>query len=121
MAWIKPMEPVRRTRVEEEKGYWAQVKFDGVRLMAASRGGRVILYNRKGRDRTAHYPELQGMKEMAQDFYLDGELIAPDGSGRPDFPTQRRTRPVVLHRQRGLRAGSLRRRCGDPGIPASVA
>ncbi len=86
VAWIKPMEPVRRTRVEE-KGYWAQVKFDGVRLMAASREGRVILYNRKGCDRTAHYPELQSMKEIAQEFYLDGELIAPDGSGRPDFPT----------------------------------
>ncbi|MBX6395836.1 MAG: hypothetical protein IRY98_09030, partial [Alicyclobacillaceae bacterium] len=49
--------------------------------------GALILYNRRGRDRTAHYPELAALFQDvgAEDFLLDGELVAPDPEGRPDF------------------------------------
>ncbi|MDI3256280.1 MAG: hypothetical protein QJR01_00890 [Kyrpidia sp.] len=86
MGWVKPMEPVRGPLVGEE-GYWVQLKFDGVRLMAEGQPSKVALYNRRGQERTSHYPELQNLKDVLQrhDFLLDGELIAPDAHGRPDF------------------------------------
>ncbi|MBX6396471.1 MAG: hypothetical protein IRY98_12385, partial [Alicyclobacillaceae bacterium] len=57
---IKPMEPVPVAPFRDE-AFWFQMKFDGIRLLADGKAGALILYNRRGRDRTAHYPELAAL------------------------------------------------------------
>lgn len=64
---------------------WAhEVKWDGVRSLVAVEGGSVRLTSRNGNDITGGYPELSGLSTPVPAL-LDGEIVAFDGSGRPDF------------------------------------
>jgi bifunctional non-homologous end joining protein LigD len=71
-----------------EDGRWAyEVKWDGVRALVWVEGGQVRLESRNGRDITAQYPELSalGRRLGARPALLDGEIVALDAEGRPDF------------------------------------
>ncbi|MCZ2839502.1 non-homologous end-joining DNA ligase [Modestobacter sp. VKM Ac-2985] len=64
-----------------------EFKWDGVRALAHARGGRLRLRARSGNDVTATYPELGALPAVlaAHDAVLDGEVVAMDAQGRPDF------------------------------------
>ena len=66
---------------------WAtEMKWDGVRVIAYRRGPDVRLVSRNDRDVTASYPEAQALADaVRQDVVLDGEIVAMDDAGRPDF------------------------------------
>ena len=69
-----------------EDGRWAyEVKWDGVRVLAAVEGGRTALRSRVGNDVTGAYPELQEDVPAGREVLLDGEVVALDEAGRPDF------------------------------------
>ncbi|HVM27717.1 MAG TPA: non-homologous end-joining DNA ligase [Mycobacteriales bacterium] len=62
-----------------------EVKWDGVRVLAAAEHGRLRLTSRNGNDVTAAYPELAGLAaQLDTAALLDGEVVAFSG-GRPDF------------------------------------
>ena len=69
------------------RGWVFEIKYDGVRVVAERRGEDVRMLGRSGEDITARYPEiaagLRGL--MADSFVLDGEIVAYDASGRPNF------------------------------------
>ncbi|MCW2620800.1 MAG: ligase [Frankiales bacterium] len=68
-----------------EDGRWAyEVKWDGVRVLAAVEGERVTLHSRAGNPVTASYPELAALRSPVP-VLLDGEVVAFDEAGRPDF------------------------------------
>jgi bifunctional non-homologous end joining protein LigD len=64
-----------------------EFKWDGVRALAHVRGGRLALRARSGNDVTDAYPELARLPAAlaGHDAVLDGEVVAFDGAGRPDF------------------------------------
>lgn len=64
-----------------------EIKYDGVRVLAARRGERVTLYGRSGQDTTSRYPEVvRALRALPVDrFVIDGEIVALDDSGRPSF------------------------------------
>ncbi|HEX5659481.1 MAG TPA: DNA ligase D [Polyangiales bacterium] len=64
-----------------------ELKLDGVRILAEKRDGEVALYYRKGRSATASYPELvRTLRALPNEhLVLDGEVVAYDANGRPDF------------------------------------
>lgn len=70
-----------------ERAAWAyEMKWDGVRALATVRGGRVRLRSRTGNDLTATFPELAELADAVdRDAVLDGEIVALDSAGRPDF------------------------------------
>lgn len=71
-----------------DDGRWSYaVKWDGVRALVAVEGGRVTLTSRTGNDITGAYPELRGLGLVlgSTPALLDGEVVAFDPSGRPDF------------------------------------
>ena len=66
-----------------DDGRWAvEVKWDGVRALAAVQHGRLTLRSRNGNDITAAYPELVSPPCTA---LLDGEIVALGPDGNPDF------------------------------------
>lgn len=68
-----------------EDGRWAyEVKWDGVRALVAVDGDRVALRSRNDNDVTGAYPELAAVR-CGQPALLDGEVVAFDEHGRPDF------------------------------------
>ena len=70
---------------------WAyEMKWDGVRIIAAIESGDIRLRSRTGKDVTATYPELADLtKALRTDatgrVVLDGEVVALNAVGRPDF------------------------------------
>jgi len=64
-----------------------EFKWDGVRALAHVRSGRLRLRARSGNDVTASYPELGRLPAAlaGHDAVLDGEVVAMDARGRPDF------------------------------------
>ncbi|MCZ2826509.1 MULTISPECIES: non-homologous end-joining DNA ligase [unclassified Modestobacter] len=64
-----------------------EFKWDGVRALAHVRSGRVRLRARSGNDVTASYPELGPLPDAlaGHDAVVDGEVVALDARGRPDF------------------------------------
>ncbi len=84
---IKPMEPRPTDAPFDDPEYFYQIKWDGIRILAFVEKGRVRLQNRKGRDRTAQFPELQQLAGLisSEEALLDGEVVVMEG-GKPSFP-----------------------------------
>lgn len=64
-----------------------ELKLDGVRVLAARDGDRVSLTYRSGRSATESFPELaRALQTLYLDkFVLDGEIVAFNERGRPEF------------------------------------
>lgn len=86
---IAPMLATSGTRadvVHSDTEWVVEMKWDGIRAIATVRDGTVHLASRSGRDITAEYPELADLAERVEgDAVLDGEIVALDARGRPDF------------------------------------
>ena len=81
-----------------------ELKWDGIRVIAAIEGSRVRLLSRSQRDITQQYPEVSEALRSAAPaggIMLDGELIALDQDGRPSFPMVMRR----IHRSAAHGAG----------------
>jgi bifunctional non-homologous end joining protein LigD len=69
---------------------WAfEVKWDGVRAIAHSEPGRLRFFSRNLNEITDRYPELSRLNRALSHHraILDGEIVAFDADGRPDFGT----------------------------------
>jgi bifunctional non-homologous end joining protein LigD len=72
----------------EQDAQWGyEFKWDGVRAVAVVRSGALTLWARSGTDITVRYPELARLPAQlaGHDAVLDGEVVALDAQGRPDF------------------------------------
>jgi bifunctional non-homologous end joining protein LigD len=70
------------------QGRWyVEIKLDGYRLLARCRGTEISLRSRNGLDWTTKLPQIVTAlaRLKLQDTWLDGELIAPDARGQPQF------------------------------------
>jgi bifunctional non-homologous end joining protein LigD len=70
---------------DDRWGY--EFKWDGVRAVAVVRDGALTLWARSGTEITVRYPELARLPAplAGHDAVLDGEVVALDEQGRPDF------------------------------------
>lgn len=69
-----------------EDGWAFEMKWDGIRAIATVAGDSMTLVTRNGNDVTAAYPELIALLDQVDgDAVVDGEIVAFDERGRPDF------------------------------------
>ncbi len=66
-------------------GWVHEVKFDGYRIQARVADGHVELLTRKGLDWSDRFPEIARACGALPDCILDGEIVALDHDGAPDF------------------------------------
>jgi bifunctional non-homologous end joining protein LigD len=65
---------------------WAhEIKFDGYRMQLRVKGGRAVLRTRKGLDWTEKFASIAEAAADLPDSILDGEVVALDAAGQPDF------------------------------------
>ena len=67
-------------------GEWThEVKWDGIRVLADCAGGLVRFRSRNGNDVTPAWPDLATSPQGERDLLVDGEVIALNEDGLPDF------------------------------------
>lgn len=74
-------------RILSRAGWLFELKLDGVRIVADKRGDHVKLFYRKLREATDTYAEIAAAIASISEsrVVLDGEIVAFDEQGRPDF------------------------------------
>src|SRR5262245_24092873 len=65
--------------------YSFEIKWDGVRALAAVEETGWRLWGRERADYTARYPELEVLRRLPAGTLVDGEVVAFDADGRPDL------------------------------------
>src|SRR4051812_46807532 len=80
------------------RGWMFEPKLDGFRCLVCTHGGRFRARSRRGWNMTTLLPELS--EAVPADVQLDGELVALDTDGRPDF---HRLGARMLHGRAGIR------------------
>jgi bifunctional non-homologous end joining protein LigD len=85
----QPVAPMLATpgRPPAGAGWAFEFKWDGVRAVTAVAGSRVRAHSRRGNEITGAYPELADLPELldGRPVLLDGEIVALDAAGQPDF------------------------------------
>lgn len=89
--------------------WWYELKWDGMRLIVTIDEGTVKLTSANGKDATASYPELAGLGAAlgVSSAVLDGEVVAFDDRGRPDFGRLQRRMHVTDPRQAAMKAAEV--------------
>ncbi len=75
--------------VPSGNGWMHEIKFDGYRALVAARGKDVRVYTRSGKDWTDKFgPLVEAVAGLAlPSCLIDGEIVAVDSKGNPDFST----------------------------------
>lgn len=96
-AFVAPMLAELHTRAPVGPEWAFEFKWDGVRALARWDGWRLTLLGRNRTDFTPRYPELDSLDEVLGDrnAILDGEIVALDDQGRPNFERLQRRMHVT--------------------------
>jgi bifunctional non-homologous end joining protein LigD len=88
-AKISHAEPMLATLIEKpfnDPDWLYEVKWDGFRIISHLSKRNVTLRSRKGENYTKKYlPVVEALQKLNIDAILDGELIAIDPTGKPNF------------------------------------
>jgi bifunctional non-homologous end joining protein LigD len=84
---IKPMLALPGELPPSDEGWAYEFKWDGVRAVVYVEGGRVHAFSRNDKDLAETFPELRRIGEFlgSRSAVLDGEIVAFDDQGRPNF------------------------------------
>jgi bifunctional non-homologous end joining protein LigD len=85
-ASMQPMLATLSEGITNDDRYLYEVKWDGYRIAAFVKKGKVRLHSRSGLNYTGRYPNVvKALKELKSDVVLDGEMVVFDENGRPTF------------------------------------
>jgi bifunctional non-homologous end joining protein LigD len=86
-AWIEPMAATLTDKAFRDADWLFEVKWDGYRLEAVVKDGRVRTYTRNGKDGDTYFPKLLVPPTWidAREAVVDGEVIAINEDGLPEF------------------------------------
>jgi bifunctional non-homologous end joining protein LigD len=85
--FVEPMLATPGTAVPPGPEWLIEVKWDGFRTQARVRARQTELRSRGGNDAGGWFPRLRGAADWieADEAVVDGEVVALDETGRPDF------------------------------------
>ncbi|HEY5434998.1 MAG TPA: non-homologous end-joining DNA ligase, partial [Candidatus Limnocylindrales bacterium] len=85
--YLEPMQATLATKPFRDEDWLFEVKWDGYRVEAVVRDGKVEVFTRNGHSAEAYFPRLLAPPTWieAREAIVDGEVVALDEAGRPDF------------------------------------
>ncbi|HYF72496.1 MAG TPA: non-homologous end-joining DNA ligase [Nocardioides sp.] len=102
---MRPMLATHGRHVPTGDGWTHEVKWDGVRALTEVAGGELRMTSRNENAITVAWPELSTSPLGDRDLVVDGEIIALNGRGLPDF----RTLQERMHVRKATTAARLAR------------
>lgn len=84
-AFVPPQLCTLVDRPPAGSGWAHEIKFDGYRIQARVESGDCALRTRKGLDWSDKFPEIVAAARRLPDCIIDGEVVALDRAGAPDF------------------------------------
>ena len=84
---IEPMLATLATKAFDDDDWLFEIKWDGFRVQAVVDDGKVKIWTRSLKDAEMYFPNLLSPPRWieAQQAIVDGEVVALDEAGRPDF------------------------------------
>jgi bifunctional non-homologous end joining protein LigD len=94
IAFLPVASPKLRSAPPSGPEWLHEVKFDGFRIQLHKNGDEVRLFSRNGKDFTGRFPTVsQAVAALpVAGAIIDGEIVACDETGKPDFYTLLRRR-----------------------------
>ncbi len=85
-SFIEPMECLAVAKLPDGPEWVYEIKFDGYRALAINADGKLSLYSRRGKSFNRQYQHVfDALRELPANTVVDGEIVALDDSGRPNF------------------------------------
>src|SRR5215510_10367259 len=85
-AFVEPMECEPVTQLQESPGWVYEIKLDGYRALAVKSGNQLNLFSRNRKSFNGQYPYIvEALADLPNDTVVDGELLALNDSGKPEF------------------------------------
>ncbi|KIC62700.1 DNA ligase D [Chryseobacterium taiwanense] len=84
--FIKPMLCKTSEKPFDDKDWAFEIKWDGYRAIADTRNSEIRLYSRNGLDFSKSFKKVaDALKIQEHEMVLDGEIVAYDDKGKPNF------------------------------------
>ena len=86
-GFVEPMAATLTDRAFRDEDWLFEVKWDGYRIEAVVKDGKVRTFTRNGKDGETYFPRLLAPPTWidATEAIVDGEVVALDDDGRPQF------------------------------------
>src|SRR5713226_352090 len=85
-SFIEPMECLSVSKLPEAATWIWEIKLDGYRALAVKSSTGLTLFSRNRKSLNRQFPYIvEALADLPEGTVVDGELVAIDDSGRPDF------------------------------------
>ena len=85
-GFIEPMECLAVAKLPDGPEWVYEIKLDGYRALAFNSSGKLALYSRNRKSFQRQYRHIfDALHELPQNTVVDGEVVALDDAGRPNF------------------------------------
>jgi len=85
-SFVEPMDCLSVSKLPEGLEWIWEIKLDGYRALAVKSGTGVTLFSRRRKSLNSQFPYIvEALADLPAGTVVDGELVALDDTGRPDF------------------------------------
>src|SRR5438046_10556717 len=92
-SFVDPMDCLSVSKLPEGLEWIWEIKFDGYRALAVKIGTGVTLFSRRRKSLNRQFPYVvEALADLPAGTVVDGEVVAMDESGRPDFNLLQKSR-----------------------------
>src|SRR6516164_240336 len=85
-GFVAPMECLAVPQLPDGSNLLYEIKLDGYRAVAINSNGKLSLYSKIRKSFNRQYPYIiEALTDLPENTVIDGEVVALDDAGRPDF------------------------------------